>query len=66
MRPVSIHLGTLVSQTLALNEKVLLVLINPRAGGPGLNPEDLKWLDNKLKVLLEDETTLMSQTSISK
>ncbi|KAK9438508.1 homoserine acetyltransferase family protein [Metarhizium brunneum] len=36
------------------------------AGGPGLNPEDLKWLDNKLRVFLEDETTLMSEVSVSK
>ncbi|EFY91043.1 homoserine acetyltransferase family protein [Metarhizium acridum CQMa 102] len=36
------------------------------AGGPGLNPEDLEWLDNKLRVFLEDETTSMSQVSVTK
>lgn len=25
-----------------------------RAGGPGTNPVDVKWLDDKLKALLED------------
>lgn len=42
------------------------MLTTARAGGPGLNPEDLKWLDNKLRVFLEDETTLMSEVSVSK
>lgn len=27
-----------------------------RAGGPGTNPEDVEWLDAKLKALLEDGT----------
>lgn len=42
------------------------MLKSTRAGGPGLNPEDLKWLDNKLRVFLEDETSLMAETGISK
>lgn len=25
-----------------------------RAGGPGTNPVDVKWLDDKLKAFLED------------
>lgn len=42
------------------------MLTTARAGGPGLNPEDFKWLDNKLRVFLEDEVTLMSEVSVSK
>lgn len=34
------------------------------AGGPGLNPEDVKWLDDKLKVFLGDEASLMSKTTL--
>ena len=39
------------------------VLMN-RAGGPGLNPEDVKWLDNKLKVFLADPETLLKDMSL--
>ncbi|KAK2612543.1 hypothetical protein QQS21_001481 [Conoideocrella luteorostrata] len=36
------------------------------AGGPGVSPEDLKWLDNKLKVFLGDEVALMGEASLTK
>ena len=51
---VSVYLGTLVSR---LNVKVFACnqkLTHSRAGGPGTNQDDVKWLDDALKIFLKD------------
>ncbi|KHN97370.1 homoserine acetyltransferase family protein [Metarhizium album ARSEF 1941] len=36
------------------------------AGGPGLNPDDVKWLDDKLRAFLEDQSTLTGDVGVAK
>lgn len=56
MHPFSLHLGTLVRWCACCQMEPLLTDFCYRAGGPGSNPEDVKWLDDKLKAFLEDES----------